>query len=798
MKSEQRLTRAQKNAKQKQWFKDKLDELDERAFSSSGLFERDIQGSNSSKYKKMQVHYDLFNNIIDLADFKHVTKPFGAEAGELPADFTNKDILSGKVKALLGMEMKRPFSYKIVAVNEEATTRREQAEFAKLRDYVVNSIMAPIQQELELKYQQQAKGNLSADEQRQIQEQIAQELKTMTPAEVKKYMAREHQDPAEAMAQQILEYLVQKEDIQAKFNKGWKHSLLSGEEIYWVGTVNGHPVLRVVNPMRFDYDNKTETEYIEDGEWACYEIIMTPSEVNAFFTGELSNVELDDIMEDYALSDGSIDSFQFRGDGSKSLEGIRVLHGEFKALKAVAFLTYLNPETEEEEMMIVDESYELNPEIGDISITKEWITAKYEGYKIGDDKYAFLREVPGQYKDLENLHVCKLSYMGAAVDSLNSETTSLVSRMKYYQYLYDILLYRIELLTASDKGKQLLLNMNLIPKGSGIDIHKWLYFFETTKIGWMDPNEEGNKSGTDISTAAKEIDMSLASDIQKYIALAEYTEKRCGESVGITKQIEGQIAGNEAVANTQMAIVQSTNILEPYFELHNLVKRNVLQALLETAKGAFTEFKPRYLNYVLDDMSRHMLELDFDLLENSSYGLFVSNTMKSFEALQAIQQLSHAALQNQKVELSDVIKVMRSQSIQEAEELLKVAENERLSREQEQNQMQTQAQAEAAEKEREFKREEWMHELEKIKLQEELQTEREIQKQLIMSMGFNTDKDVDKDGLPDVFEVAKFNMDAEFKRRKQNLDERKQAHQELNDKEKNILAAKKLKKEASK
>ena len=63
--------------------------------------------------------------------------------------------------------------------------------------------------------------------------------------------------------------------------------------------------------------------------------------------------------------------------------------------------------------------------------------------------------------------------------------------------------------------------------------------------------------------------------------------------------------------------------------------------------------------------------------------------MKSHEALQMVQQLSHAALQNQTAELSDVLKIMRSDSIQEAEELLKVAETDRKQRESENDQRYT-------------------------------------------------------------------------------------------------------------
>ena len=784
---ENRLTRKQRDSNDKQWYKDYLDHLDSISFASNNMFGV-TQNMGVSEIKRMKVNYDLFNNVVNKTDFEHVCSPFGKEVGELPADFTNKDIISGKIKALLGMEMKRPFSWKVVATNEEATTRREQEEFGKLKDFVISTIMSPIRGQIEEKYAQEQKGKeLTPEEKQKIQESVAQELKAMTPPEVKKYMARDHQDPAESLSHQILEYLIQKQDIKMKFNKAWKHGLIAGKEIFWVGIINGEPTLKVVNPMNFDYDKSEELDYTEDGEWATYQMYMTPSEVIKHFGSEFTNVEIDQIYKDYNHASAMPDnSFTFRNDGSSQIVGIRVVHGEFKSLKLMKFLTYIDPTDPEGEPqeVVVDESYKLNIEAGDISIQEEWIITKYEGYKIGKDKYAFLREVPGQYKDLTNLYNCKLSYIGAAYDNLNSQVTSLVDRMKYYQYFYNILLYRIELLTASDKGKQLLLNLNMVPKKSGIDLEKWMYFFEASKIGWMDPNEEGNKGNPDITQAAKEIDMSLASDIQKYIQLAEYIERRCGESVGITKQIEGQIAANEAVSNTQQAIVSSSNILEPYFELHNNIKRNVLQSLVECAKVAYSEFQPNYLSYVLDDMSRKMVTMDYDLLDNSTYGIFVSNSMKSNEALQMVQQLSHAALQNQKIELSDVIKIMRSESIQEAEELLTVAEQERITREQTQEQAQLQAQAQEAEKARAYEREkmgvEHTNKMEEIQLKGDL----DLQKQTVLSLGFNEDKDLDKDGTPDILEVAKFGVDADIKARKLDIEEKSLDHQIVTDKRK--------------
>ena len=217
----QRLSRADKEADNKRWYKDQIKSLNKISFASGSMFGMTDTRGGVSDYTRMKTNYDLFNNIINKADFEHVCYPYGKEAGALPAEFNNKDIISGKIKALLGMEMRRPFSWKIVATNPEATTRREQEEFGRIRDFTVNSIMGPIKQQLELEAAEQAKGQqLTTEEKQRIEQATAEKLKTMTPQEVKKYMSREHQDPAEALSHQLLQYLFQKENIRCQVIKG--------------------------------------------------------------------------------------------------------------------------------------------------------------------------------------------------------------------------------------------------------------------------------------------------------------------------------------------------------------------------------------------------------------------------------------------------------------------------------------------------------------------------------------------------------------------------------------------------
>ena len=96
----QRLTQKQKDANDKAWYKKMLDRQHAMSFTrATGL-------GGVSNYRRMKINFDLFNNILNPSDFEYVCQPYGAQVGELPATMTNRDIVSGKIKVLLGMEMK--------------------------------------------------------------------------------------------------------------------------------------------------------------------------------------------------------------------------------------------------------------------------------------------------------------------------------------------------------------------------------------------------------------------------------------------------------------------------------------------------------------------------------------------------------------------------------------------------------------------------------------------------------------------------------------------------------------------
>jgi hypothetical protein len=320
----------------------------------------------------------------------------------------------------------------------------------------------------------------------------------------------------------------------------------------------------------------------------------------------------------------------------------------------------------------------------------------------------------------------------------------------------------------------------------------WQYMSKATPYMFYNPDEEG-MTNQDVNTIAKVLDLSLISDISKYIEILEHIEKQAGKSVGVTDPVLGQTGVSEKVGNNQQNLIQTGHILEPYFLYHDKVKKNVLNALLETAKVAIVENPDdTAIIYALDDMSSEMLNVDKELLNNSTYALFIENASMIKEVKDQITNLTHAAMQNQTIELSDVLKVIRKDSIAEAIEDLEEAQASRQDREAQAEERQNKANLELEAKREEYAEKEHERQKELIILKEKERRETVIQQQTIMAVGFNTDKDMDGDGKLDVLEIADRGVKAQIEIAKSIREDKKLNHQIKDDKEKNEIKLKEI------
>ena len=740
--------------KTKEWREACCDYIIGKSGFTSGL------GNNgSTKYEEMQTYYNLYNSIYDEKDLLYVTNPFKQKDG-FPATAQDYNIIKPKVDLLLGEETKRPFNYRVVRTSDDAVSEVQEQAKQMLTDYVMATIMS----------------KLGPEEAAQYQEAL-QTGQIMPPEAIAKYLSKDYKDIAETTAQHTLNYLKNKLNFTHEFYKGWKDALIAGEEVYYVGILNGNPYLERVNPLMFSYDQTADLEFIHDADWCCRKMIMSATQIYDRFYDKMSEKQLNQLLEmiedtgrgginpevrktslDYPhIKTHTIGGFTT--NPFDDVDDINVWHCCWRSFKKIGFVTYIDPETGLPDELQVDESYK---ETGnEINVEWTWIIEVWEGYRVGEDLYIGIQPLDYQHISADNPNSQKLPYTGVIYNNTNSRPRSLVSMLKPLQYMYIVLWYRLELAMARDKGKIPVVDVTQIPKDMGIDINKWMHYLSALGVmfinpyeeGWDIPGREGGKPATFNQFTA--LDLTMANVIDQYINLMMKIEDMASEITGVSKQREGAISSNELVGNVERSVIQSAHITEPWFWIHNQVKKEVLTMLLNTSKEAWKGNK-RCLHYILDDATRAFLTLSDDFFYEDM-DVFVDDSTKNQQQIEALRNLMQPAMQNG-ASLLDIAEIITMDNVNMIKNRLEEIEQKRMEQQQAMEEAQAQREQQAIQMQNEIKEEELMikeaeMDLKKYEIDQNNQT-KIVVAQLNAYRG-SENQDADMNGQIDVVEIGK-------------------------------------------
>lgn len=715
-------------------------------------------GNGRSRSDEMQTYYDLYNSIYNEKDLKYVTNPFKQDDG-FPAMAQDYNIIKPYVDQLLGEETKRPFNFHPQRTSDIAASELQEKAKEMLMDYIQATIASKLSPEQAARYEQAlATGEIQ------------------TPEAIAKYLQKDYKDIAETEAYHALQFLKRKLNLTHEFYKGWKDALIGGEEIYYVGVINGDPYVERVNPMYFDYEHSLDLEFIDDAAWCRRKMIMSATEIYDRFYDKMSERQLNELLElidqrpgagnnpeirktsiDYeSIKLHKINSFT---DNPFDIDHIVVYHCCWKSFKKIGFVTLLNPETGEVEEFQVDEDYKVTGT--EQSVEWDWIIEVWEGYRIGDDMYIGIQPIEYQHISADNPNSQKLPYTGVVYNNTNSKPRSLVSMMKPLQYMYIVVWYRLELALSRDKGKVAVMDITQIPKSMNIDVNKWMHYLSALGVAFINPYDEGwdipGREGGKPSqfNQLSSWDLTMSNVIAEYIQLMQKIEDMVAKLTGITPQRQGQIAASELVSNANTAVNMSYHITEPWFWNHNQVKRRVLTMLLNTSKAAWKDNK-RYLNYILDDATRAFVQLS-DNFFYEDMDIFVDDSTKNQQYIDQLKQLLQPAMQNG-ASLLDIAEIITLDNMSMIKNRLEEIEQKRMEQMQQQQQAEQQAQQQMAEQQNQLKEEELMlkeaeMDLEKYKVDQDNATKITVAQLNAYRGAENMDQDMN--GILDPIEIGK-------------------------------------------
>ena len=575
----------------------------------------------------------------------------------------------------------------------------------------------------------------------QSQQQLQQETRDLSD-----YFMYKWQDLREKRANCLLNHYAKEQNFRKIFNDGFRDALAVGEEIYQCDIVGGEPMLYKLNPLKVRAFRSGYSSSFEDADIIIIEDYWSPGKIIDTFYDMLSPEDMkyiehipDNLGDAGSDSMGNIhelgefipasqlmaDSFpgwsgregqygELTGlfDGSllpyDLMGNIRVMQVYWKSRRKVQKIKRYDELTGEEEYDFMPEDYIPDVNRGEESETM-WINEAWEGTKIGSEIYVGMRPRPVQYNRLTNPSRCHFGIIGSVYAFNGDKPYSVVDIMKPYSYLYDVIHDRLNRLIARNWGNLISLDLAQVPKGWEID--KWLYYAKTNGLYVRDSFKEGNigaatgkLAGAVVSQGTGVIPAADGNTIQQYMQLLTWIKEEMSDACGVSRQREGQISNRETVGGVERATLQSSHITEWLFVTHDDVKRRVLECFIETAKIALRG-KSKKFEYIAGGDLLQLAEIDGDEFAENDYGIVVDNSNGTQALAQQITTLAQAALQNQTLSFSTIMKLYSSASLSEKMRIVETEEQrqrEAAEKQQQAQQQQAQAQLEEAKAQRDM------------------------------------------------------------------------------------------------
>ena len=768
--------------KTKKWRKQIVDWADSKTFFNYSPVR------NSVIHKK--INYDLLNGKLHMQDLEMVINPENQSAGFIPDKIQHYPIMNSKLNVLRGEESKRVFDFRVIITNPNSISEIENTKKEEL-----------------LQRLQQMMANSA-----QSEEEFNQELEKLND-----YFTYEWQDYREIRANALLNHYVKEYNMPLLFNNGFMDAMTVGEEIYQCDIVGGEPVIMKVDPLKIRIFKSGYSNKIEDADMIILEDYWSPGQIIDTFYDVLTQKDIEYIEKaPYTLGQASADSMDniddragfvnnyMIGDEITSQEGffwdplgtadgvnssllpfdmvgnIRVLRVYWKSRRRIKKVKSYDPETGEEMFNFYPETYVIDKDNGEEEQIL-YINEAWEATKIGEKIYVNMRPRVVQYNKLSSPSRCHFGIVGSIYNLNGNRPFSLVDMMKNYNYLYDVIHDRLNKFMAKNWGKILRLDIAKIPKGWNIE--KWMYYAKANGLAVEDSFREGNigaatgkLAGAMNNASSGIIDAEFGNSIQSQINLLEFIKMEMSDVAGISRQREGQISNRETVGGVERATLQSSHITEYLFIQHDDVKKRALECFLETAKIAL-KGRSKKFQYILSDSSMRVMDIDGDEFAESDYGLLVDNGQGTQELSQKLDMLAQAALQNQTLSFSTIMKLYNSSSLAEKQ---RVVENDER-KIQERNAQAQQQQLEVQQQEAQMKKE---AEMAKMQLEDTLNQRDNETKILVAQIAASVKVNQgDTDGIQEPMseeareklkeQIRQFNAKLELDRERLNFDKDK-------------------------
>ena len=607
------------------------------------------QGQNIRNSSDLEKKYRVLKGDIPSEFYKKILNPYNAtneKYTRFPATMRNYDIMKGVIRRYVSEYIKNPHDFIVGANNPEVILARNSKLRQELAFIVQEQIAAKIQESYTNWVNQ---GNdpqqFNPQEQFNIEEFIAD-------------FNEKYIDDISAQGQEILNVIRDITEDKLIYSRAYFEWVTFGE-CYTYTDVIGEKIIKRVVSLRDAFPVPNDNMFAEDYDMFAERRKLTYQQIIDEFDEYLTDVDRKFLEDYYALNGHPTTPLDFatyerfypdicsrfnkedRAFFNKEPSMIRDLNSNLYDVWHVVWrgeirrciVTYQNQAGFISTRMEEDD-YELNFDIGDISMEYIYVPQVYESTRIGCRQYAIY---PYKARAIAYNRNGKLPYNGMNELFPGFGKFSILDIVTPFQVFYNIVAYHREMVLAKNKLNVLMIAKSLLGRVPEDTIYKMI----ADGVLYIDDSED---QGMLRAQQVRFLQNNIGDYLTQLTNLLADIENTAKMQVDMTPQRYGDIANSAGKGTTQEAIVRGSmgSVIIEY--MMDLMRERDYARDMDYSKFAWIDGLDT--SYRDDENNLKYVSVDIDKHIYADYVIKAKNSIKEQEKLDQLKQFAFSAAQN--------------------------------------------------------------------------------------------------------------------------------------------------------
>lgn len=608
---------------------------------------------NELVYEKTQIikAYNYYHGKRDPEQFRHLEENYGIGT---PTSIEFVPLVRKHVDVLIGEYLSTPVLPKISCKDHTTLSNIDRDKQINIHD----TIAKELNKHLKNAVYSSAMGSDAPDKQIELELQ-----------ELHESLDRNFLSNYEIAGQNIVDWTMQSRVIDFENQRKilLTDLLVSATAYYKVcpSPSKSNVKLRVLNPINTFIDRNPESAYLKNSARSVIRDYLTKDQILAKYGDSLSADDLEslDTLQDFA-QDGSATTYLRSYD---SVTGNTMSDGILGGFEITPLLPYERSTSKYFRTFPVYEVEWLKTEKED----GKYITNRYEGVRIATNIYIPTGKSENVVRSSDDKSHCTLTVNGMFYSDRNGDPFSLVLKTANLQDKYDLINFMRDNIISESGTAGDWVDVAHLPKILGADLAERLMKFKAYgKAGMklIDSSQEGQMINTNFNGYDDTLKFNT---IQAFDLAIQRIEDTCSMITGVFKEKLGGIEQRDAVMNVAVGVRNSSYITKQYYQIMDLITREILIDVLNLAKIVYKKgmsgslILGDRLNKIFTALPEHYTTTDYDIHIGDS-----SEIMKEQET---IKQLGMELIKGGLVDPETLIEIITSKGLTKMKEDVKLS-----------------------------------------------------------------------------------------------------------------------------